>query len=187
MEQPRTKFQSPERIHAFGNVAMSARRVEKVIVSIPREDSCFWEVGGMDNADRIMRFQSPERIHAFGNATFMLDGQADVAFQSPERIHAFGNIALRRNLNTSQVSIPREDSCFWERKAGTSCRKHTMFQSPERIHAFGNHIQAPPIKRSWIGFNPQRGFMLLGTLCIQSLYRATDRFNPQRGFMLLGT
>ena len=47
-------------------------------------------------------------------------------------------------------------------------------------------IQAPPIKRSWIGFNPQRGFMLLGTP-IKICVRAMISFNPQRGFMLLGT
>ena len=62
-----SRFQSPERIHAFGNVAMSAKRVEKVIVSIPREDSCFWEPKIVSNLASVAQFQSPERIHAFGN------------------------------------------------------------------------------------------------------------------------
>ncbi len=36
------------------------------------------------------------------------------------------------------------------------------FQSPERIHAFGNWADALNGGHAW-SFNPQRGFMLLGT------------------------
>ncbi len=73
---------------------------------------------------------------------------------------------------------------------GTSGTNNTTlrctFQSPERIHAFGNGL--PTIAHCKVsGFNPQRGFMLLGTpekiIC---RYDQTG-FNPQRGFMLLGT
>ena len=90
-------------------------------------------------ADNIA-FQSPERIHAFGNipatvAAFEMD-----KFQSPERIHAFGNpmIAFWHDIHRT-VSIPREDSCFWEHTL------YTMLSAPTAC------------------FNPQRGFMLLGT------------------------
>ena len=108
----RDQFQSPERIHAFGN-----------------------NIG--DNPTDKRPFQSPERIHAFGNILDFLPA-VPVQFQSPERIHAFGNFVLTSNkllvcrfnpqrgfmlLGTTGrthyrtraiVSIPREDSCFWE-------------------------------------------------------------------------
>ncbi len=84
-------------------------------------------------------------------------------FQSPERIHAFGN-----------REYPNKDARF------------EVFQSPERIHAFGNR---PPLKPHGmaLSFNPQRGFMLLGTWQYFMLIGQWVGFNPQRGFMLLGT
>ena len=62
------------------------------------------------------------------------------------------------------------------------------FQSPERIHAFGNDFFAFRMVTNE-RFNPQRGFMLLGTPDRLSLATACHcfSFNPQRGFMLLGT
>ena len=64
-------FQSPERIHAFGNDYKTALNVLRELVSIPREDSCFWELPNRVRIYSANAFQSPERIHAFGNR---LDG-----------------------------------------------------------------------------------------------------------------
>ncbi len=85
------RIQSPERIHAFGNLQENMDGYYKIQVSIPREDSCFWEL-----------------LHSFYSSN-------DDWFQSPERIHAFGNTQMRSRFQTGNVvSIPREDSCFWE-------------------------------------------------------------------------
>ncbi len=84
------QFQSPERIHAFGNVVREVVREVAIAVSIPREDSCFWELHRLVGTVGCSRFQSPERIHAFGNSGKLRIGGKDT-FQSPERIHAFGN------------------------------------------------------------------------------------------------
>ena len=87
-------------------------------------------------------------------------------FQSPERIHAFGN------------------SYYHE----LTSRQSEKFQSPERIHAFGNLELRIRIKIISPGFNPQRGFMLLGTPATSQPEPTNQTgFNPQRGFMLLGT
>ena len=136
-----TKFQSPERIHAFGNHAATNLPPNHCIVSIPREDSCFWEPNATPSSYADERFQSPERIHAFGNLPVAAMSKEHYKFQSPERIHAFGNLRdTVRSMRLGCVSIPREDSCFWEQR----------MPSPLLL-----------LKR----FNPQRGFMLLGTSC----------------------
>ncbi len=88
--RPRLMFQSPERIHAFGNnhvrfgllirqrfnpqrgfMLLGTFNPQHAIVlwgvSIPREDSCFWEPSRRATGLPTVMFQSPERIHAFGN------------------------------------------------------------------------------------------------------------------------
>ncbi len=77
-------------------------------------------------------------------------------FQSPERIHAFGNPLI-----------------------GVFGSATGKFQSPERIHAFGN--KEGVLVTCWhIRFNPQRGFMLLGTM-IGIPYSVVLRFqSPER-------
>ncbi len=134
-------FQSPERIHAFGNAdatndqgelqSFNPQRGFMLLgtrttgdfalhyngVSIPREDSCFWERKTYAHSlGDDSRFQSPERIHAFGNTSLHVMPLFQMhRFQSPERIHAFGN-QFEKHLTVygANVSIPREDSCFWE-------------------------------------------------------------------------
>ena len=108
-------------------------------------------------------------------------------FQSPERIHAFGNGGFCVSDNRQcLVSIPREDSCFWEPEKADGWCFIMEFQSPERIHAFGNFCARAYIE-AMRRFNPQRGFMLLGTPQSRAASAIRKSFNPQRGFMLLGT
>ncbi len=114
------------------------------LVSIPREDSCFWELTRHLelNMDNSTKFQSPERIHAFGNLGVHHHPPVRLMFQSPERIHAFGNFHQALSGGYYNVSIPREDSCFWEPQPPQTIHHNTnQFQSPERIHAFGNLSQ----------------------------------------------
>ena len=139
-------------------------------------------LGTKDNSpdSRANRFQSPERIHAFGNLIraiiagtpirfnpqrgFMLLGtlliisnDSSFKFQSPERIHAFGNAGSSSLVRNRAVSIPREDSCFWE---------------PANIPITHVHV---------LSFNPQRGFMLLGTPISKSDHHARVSFqSPER-------
>ena len=87
-----------------------------------------------------------------------------LVFQSPERIHAFGNAVDCVLIDFHDaVSIPREDSCFWEL------------------------AEFPQNPDDYLSFNPQRGFMLLGTNARFWYVFGILCFNPQRGFMLLGT
>ncbi len=99
----------------LGTLPLMQATIIKSLVSIPREDSCFWERGVLRRT-----------------------GLAGVVFQSPERIHAFGNTVGQRVIVDRRVSIPREDSCFWEQTVYTKQPVQKSFQSPERIHAFGN-------------------------------------------------
>ena len=111
------------------------------------------------------RFQSPERIHAFGNM-ISTHGLAVVdKFQSPERIHAFGNRTLCLCGFESNVSIPREDSCFWERERSSAFGLRQV-SIPREDSCFWELTNLPTIHSPNTGFNPQRGFMLLGT-CTQ--------------------
>ena len=226
-------FQSPERIHAFGNhpeviadfairsfnpqrgfmllgtsgtsivtndtLAVSIPREDSCFweptctvkrsrrhVSIPREDSCFWEHTSKTQRARWISF-NPQR-------GFMLLGTTDgrlslrlMLFQSPERIHAFGNASHERSPNIARlVSIPREDSCFWEPFVIPVSSAMESFNPQRGFMLLGTY--------GWLSyltvhscFNPQRGFMLLGTLDAFACELQVNRFNPQRGFMLLGT
>ncbi len=134
-------FQSPERIHAFGNDTERCLTTISSIVSIPREDSCFWERDRMNHChfDRIL-FQSPERIHAFGNSPAVKWTATKSRFNPQRGFMLLGTPTMRGIAKLARhVSIPREDSCFWERRDLDSLITR--------------------LKR----FNPQRGFMLLGT------------------------
>ncbi len=125
-------------------------------VSIPREDSCFWERDSADEKPEQAMFQSPERIHAFGNNGARLS-PSDVAGFNPQR----GFMLLGTQSQTLSLT-------------------KTSFQSPERIHAFGNQKrhEAQHFRRC---FNPQRGFMLLGTrrLCIHRAWHGSFQ-SPER-------
>ena len=112
------------------------------LVSIPREDSCFWEhcLHQYINC-RCWLFQSPERIHAFGNGLKHMETTSYSDRFNPQRgFMLLGTMIVERHGATpNEVSIPREDSCFWERgNVSEACRKSDSF-------------------------NPQRGFMLLGS------------------------
>ena len=156
-------------------------------VSIPREDSCFWEPTGA------------------------ITNQVMVGFNPQRGFMLLGTNIVEVGLIPDLVSIPREDSCFWElgflmamarSKRSFNPQRGFMllgttpprichptiasFQSPERIHAFGNQMLPHPHTLTR-GFNPQRGFMLLGTCQWRRCPRSITSFNPQRGFMLLGT
>ena len=134
-------FQSPERIHAFGNSQPPSTQSRQRCFNPQRGFMLLGTSGHGSFREGYYKFQSPERIHAFGNSLmmrwwslersrfnpqrgFMLLGTCPRPqnmmlhgmFQSPERIHAFGNHSRSRSL--------------------TDKRK---FQSPERIHAFGNN------------------------------------------------
>ena len=110
------EFQSPERIHAFGNVVQNTGYRPSEEVSIPREDSCFWEP--------VLTFPTNKAVKCFNpQRGFML----------------LGTIAVCGSSCAFQVSIPREDSCFWEPSASGYPPFTITFQSPERIHAFGNN------------------------------------------------
>ena len=180
-------FQSPERIHAFGNYIIANRIAIGYSVSIPREDSCFWELHRKHIVVTPAAVSIPREDSCFWERLSVSCVIGSILFQSPERIHAFGNWRCVVRSRSVRVSIPREDSCFWEHINLSSPEfQPFMFQSPERIHAFGNRICGSSGMKS-TSFNPQRGFMLLGTLdeCPPKLHRQC--FNPQRGFMLLGT
>ncbi len=132
-----SRFQSPERIHAFGNVTLEAL---------------------MHN----LLFQSPERIHAFGNRVTIQQNRTQNGFNPQRGFMLLGTPNSRGAIYPRRVSIPREDSCFWEQGLGVLVACVGGFQSPERIHAFGNFLEVFPMLVP--SFNPQRGFMLLGTL-----------------------
>ncbi len=142
MEKDRQEFQSPERIHAFGNPYMcndshigqfrfnpqrgfmllgtfkEEQKCQDFIVSIPREDSCFWELARGIDRRKNPSFQSPERIHAFGNFITMIPGTGLKCFNPQRGFMLLGTLLQRQVVGLKRgVSIPREDSCFWEPKA----------------------------------------------------------------------
>ena len=84
-------FQSPERIHAFGNFLLHHQILNAKCFNPQRGFMLLGTPVGTWVNITFLKFQSPERIHAFGN---LMDGRLwsrGVRFQSPERIHAFGN------------------------------------------------------------------------------------------------
>ncbi len=109
------EFQSPERIHAFGNLWRSNDRESFYRFNPQRGFMLLGTAATFVHSIGVTAFQSPERIHAFGNVGKL--GHLTIhRFQSPERIHAFGNATRNTSQTITQiVSIPREDSCFWER------------------------------------------------------------------------
>ena len=86
----------------------------------------------------------------------------------------------------SRVSIPREDSCFWEQRQLREQRARTGF-NPQRGFMLLGTKKRGDVEQKNCCFNPQRGFMLLGTSALAPAGNRLSRFNPQRGFMLLGT
>ena len=87
---------------------------------------------------------------------------------------------------TVLVSIPREDSCFWELPRPYNFPDFDLVSIPREDSCFWEPVRYALSVPS-ICFNPQRGFMLLGTLTDTYQQNRGSGFNPQRGFMLLGT
>ncbi len=163
------------------------RAISHAIVSIPREDSCFWELKHPQHP-RSMKFGfNPQRGFMLLGTYSLFGLTRKPKFQSPERIHAFGNTFDRVAAQQTFVSIPREDSCFWELMKDEAYGTKNPSFNPQRgfmllgTKQFRNRHQ--PMTR----FNPQRGFMLLGTIISKNMNVIRVCFNPQRGFMLLGT
>ncbi len=68
----------------------------------------------MGLASLLFVFQSPERIHAFGNLPLQMYGTMPVSFNPQRGFMLLGTSANLDLMQDSTVSIPREDSCFWE-------------------------------------------------------------------------
>ncbi len=93
----------------------------------------------VDSLCVLMTFQSPERIHAFGNQAYRRHAMPSQRFNPQRGFMLLGTSHKNRQITAlRQVSIPREDSCFWEHGGNYCPRVSDWFQSPERIHAFGN-------------------------------------------------
>ena len=117
-------------------------QIEYLIVSFNPQRG-FMLLGTMPASVKICTFGSfnPQRgFMLLGTTLQRIADRVTDAFQSPERIHAFGNLHPPDLMGiVVEVSIPREDSCFWE--------LYEWMKSSNMVFRF----------------NPQRGFMLLGT------------------------
>ncbi len=75
-----------------------------------------------------------------GTENHQLEGNFQSGFNPQRGFMLLGTNSLFYKKISNAVSIPREDSCFWELDSGRAIAGNAAFQSPERIHAFGNVV-----------------------------------------------